>query len=161
MQNATERLKHWLADIIEEQDDGERTAPLVRNVALDRAPTEILDEEIVQVCVEFTIYQFTVLIIKQNGEIIKRQKTREARLAELNVPHAQRKVIISLGMDNARCPIKENQYIDLYGPNRGTSAEIQSAADAYVGPIKSLQRKRALLERLARLVREEEDKERN
>ena len=69
-----------------------------------------------------------------------------------NTPHDQRTIIMKLGLDNVRCPLRDGVYVDLYGPNQATPEEIRSAADAYNPQIRALQSARTLLLRLAKLI---------
>jgi hypothetical protein len=155
MLDAKERLILFLTRIIEEYGPDDRKAPIIRNQAIDRG-REIIDMEVLNFCYEFTVYQLILFLIKRNAEIVRREKSREQRMIELNVPHNQRVLILKLGMDNARCPLRQNAYVDLYGPNQGSSIEIFSAAHAYDQPVKDLVAKRALLVRLGRLIEEQE-----
>jgi hypothetical protein len=152
-----ERLTWIISRIIEEfKIEGKtREAPEIFEVALVR-PEISRDSAICTACFERGLYEFVRKTVQKDPKIIRRERTREERLAELNVPYVQRQVILKLGMDNVRCPLRKGAYIDLYGPERGTADEILSAAQAYDPSIKALQHKRALLMRLWRLVRQEE-----
>jgi hypothetical protein len=148
-----EKLSHRIADIIKSMvESGE---PRELPVLFDKASTDYYitsDVDIVQYCFNRGLFEICRGVNQKDIKITKRQRTREERLAELNVPHEMRPLILRLGMDNVRCPLRHNEYVDLYGPKQASAEELRSAAQAYDPQIKSLQSARTLLFKLAKLV---------
>jgi hypothetical protein len=148
-----ERLKTRLAELIEVMavNGEEREAPILYQIALSD-PVIIHDSDIVQSCFKRGLYEICRLVSQEDTKVAKKEQTLAERLAYFNVPHEQRKIILQLGISNVRCPLRNNIYIDLYGPKQASAEEIRSAAQAYDPQIKALQRNRRLLFALATLL---------
>lgn len=154
-----ERIARILSRIMDQftLEKRDKTLPALYDAALD--DREISSTwELDRACFERGLLEFARQALQRNPKIIRREQTRAQRLLDLNVPYNQQKIILELNMDNARCPLRKNAYIDLYGPKRGSWQEIASAAEAYDPQIKAMQRVRNLLLRLAQLVRNEDER---
>jgi hypothetical protein len=132
MQPIKDRLMAMLSRIADELEmrNKPRKAPDIYKIARDCVEITS-NQDFVTYNHDIGLYQNCRECAQLNTKVARKERTRAQMLAYYNVPPDQREVILRLDMDNVLCPIRNNEYVDLYGPNQASPEEIRSAATPY------------------------------